>query len=110
MTVSLGSQEDTDAELLANLPSLRAIFVGYSLVDGIDAANRQASTLLSFGEWMRMMKDFALIDSEFTAREASLAFSWSRMRSIDESSGSKKSARARVCVCARERESARAVL
>ena len=34
----------------------------------------QASTLLSYAEWIRMMKDFALLDGEFTVREATLAF------------------------------------
>ncbi len=81
--------EETDAVLLEHLPSLRALFRAATKLDGFDSADRQASSLLSFPEWTRFVKALELIDAEFTAREASLAFTWSRMRVVDE--GAKKS-------------------
>ncbi|KOO22525.1 flagellar associated protein [Chrysochromulina tobinii] len=79
--------EATDAVLLEHFESLKALFETYSLAEGVDFANRQLATVLSSDEWMQLMKDLDFIDQEFTAREAALAFAWSRMRVIDESAG-----------------------
>ena len=59
---------------MANLASLKALFVAGSGMDNFDVANQRASSLLSFGEWMRMVRAFELIDMEFTVRDAGLAF------------------------------------
>jgi len=86
--------EKTDAVLLSHADSIRALFNGYAAADGVDMANRQASVLLSLSEWMQIMKHLELIDQEFTVREASLAFAWSRMRVVDE--GDKKRSKAKL--------------
>ena len=79
-------QEETDAVLVEFMPSIRALFAVAAATDNYDVANKAASEVLSFQEWMRMMKVFDLIDQEFTVREASLAFLWSRMRVVDDTS------------------------
>ena len=70
--------------LIEHLGSIQALFAAAAGADGFDIANKLASALISFSEWMRMVRTFNLIDKEFTVRDASLAFVWSRMRVIDD--------------------------
>ena len=51
-----------------------------------------AGKLLSFEEWMRMLKDLHFLDEAFQQREGTLCFVFSRMRCVDEESerGKKK--------------------
>ena len=65
---------------------------------GIDVANKLAATLVSFAEWMQLIRALDLIDSEFTIREAALCFSWSRMRVIDDSSKRSKLKMGSLCL------------
>jgi len=65
--------------------SLRALFDAYAASgDDGSAAGGSHATVMSFAEWLDMNRDFGLIDGDFTAREATLAFVWSRMRVINE--------------------------
>jgi len=82
--------EEVDQVLLQHLPSLKAVFTVYARGKGVDMARRAEAEVLSIGEWMKLMKDLDLIDHEFTVREASLAFVWSRMRVIDDAAKKSK--------------------
>jgi hypothetical protein len=70
--------------------SLKAIFDVYASLDATDVARRHLAKLLSADEWMALLRDLEWVDEEFTMREASLAFTWSRMRVIDESSAASR--------------------
>lgn len=76
--------EGTDSVLLARSASLRAVFDVYAKLDGSDMKRAHLAKLMCAEEWLCMLRDLDWIDEEFTMREASLAFSWARMRVIDE--------------------------
>ena len=76
--------EDVDAVLKQWEPSLRHIFNVYAHGDGTmdDIFNTE---MMSYAEWKNFILDLELYDAvDFTAREASLTFAWSRLREIDE--------------------------
>jgi hypothetical protein len=65
--------------------SLHAIFEAYAASgDDGSAAGRVNASYVSVAEFLDMMRDMRFIDNDFTTREATLAFVWSRMRVIDE--------------------------
>lgn len=39
---------------------------------------------MDYPEWLKLCKDLRLIDAEFTRKEATLAFVWSRLSVINE--------------------------
>ena len=63
--------------LKENEASLRAIFASFA--DGGGAQTGKAAMLLTFPEWAEMLRDLDLLDDDFTGREATLSFVWSRM-------------------------------
>ncbi len=69
---------------------LRAIFDHYRQ---LSAANDDH--FLDYIEWMELMDECGLYHAGFTVREARLAFIWSRMRCLDESSTLKAFQRSR---------------
>lgn len=74
---------ETDDVLTEHLESLKAIFHGWAGSEKVPESPLQDATL-SATEWMDFCTAVGLIDHEFTPREALLAFTWSRMRVIDE--------------------------
>jgi len=93
--------EKTTYVLLQHETSLRVLFAVVANPPGgggIDVANKLAATLVSFAEWMQLIRALDLIDSEFTIREAALCFSWSRMRVIDDSSKRSKLKMGSLCL------------
>eukprot|EP00966_Prymnesium_polylepis_P172803 3996368-Prymnesium_polylepis.1 len=40
--------------------------------------------LMGIGEWMMLLGDLSMLDAQFSQREATYAFMWSRMRTADE--------------------------
>ena len=82
--------EVVDSVLMSRGVSLKAIFDVYASLDATDVAKRHLAKLLSADEWMALLRDLEWVDEEFTMREASLAFTWSRMRVIDESSAASR--------------------
>lgn len=75
--------EQTDAVLLMHNASLRAIFDVYAGSDGTDTATRHLAMLMGFDEWSSLIRDMNWLDDDFTTREASFSFVWSRMRVVD---------------------------
>ena len=43
-----------------------------------------ATPLLGISDWIRLASRFLLLNKQFTAREACLAFTWSRMNMADD--------------------------
>jgi hypothetical protein len=78
--------EETDLTLKRHAPLLRALFHEYAVGEGQIGDKLKATTLLGFDEWTNMVRDTALVDMQFTQLHAQLAFSWSRMRVVDETS------------------------
>jgi len=74
--------EELDAVLARHLASLTVLFEEYAA--NTDVREKHLSRLLSFQEYLEMLRELNLIDFEFTSREATLAFVWSRMVVIDE--------------------------
>jgi len=93
--------EKTTHVLLEHEASLRALFTVAANPPGgggVDVANKAAATLLSHVEWMQLVRALDFIDSEFTVREASLCFLWSRMRVINDSTKRSKLKMESLCV------------
>ena len=76
--------EATDSILVAHSSSLRAVFDVYASIDGKDMSSAHLAKVLSCTEWKKMLDDLGWVDTEFTLREAMLAFVWARMRVADE--------------------------
>ena len=83
--------EATSSALEAHERSLRALYAIYAADGKENEGDRAASLslettkLMSHDEWTRFCRDMRLVDREFTPREATLCFVWSRMRVVDES-------------------------
>jgi len=75
---------ETDEVLHRHEKSIKAIFKEYASGDG-NILNKKENELMGYGEWQHFVKDLGLINADFSQREATLCFVWSRMRSIDES-------------------------
>jgi hypothetical protein len=75
--------QDVDLVLQTYAASLRNIYKSYSKGTGAIGDELDSTKLLSFPEFKLMLRDLELFDDGFSAREAALAFSWSRMRVID---------------------------
>ena len=76
--------QDVDEVFLAWEPSLRNLFKVYALGDNV-IDEIKSTELLGYDEWMNFVLDMDLYDAiDFSAREASCAWSWSRLREIDE--------------------------
>ena len=76
--------EDVDSVFREWEPSLKALFKVYAFGDGV-IDELKSTELLGFDEWMNFVTDLDLLHVvDFTAREAACAFSWSRLRQIDE--------------------------
>ena len=68
-------QESTDDVLRENLGVLKKIFKGYT---------RDGDRGMIVKEFIYMLRDMDFLNSDFTQREAKLAFVWSKVRVIDE--------------------------
>lgn len=82
--------ESTDAALLAKAPTLRNVFEVYAGVDGLDVSRSHLARLMDADEWHALMRELGWIDEDFTLREASLAFTWARMRVVDVNAATSK--------------------
>lgn len=81
--------EAVDTVLRRHERSLRNLYNRYASAVGghMDGLGSLASSkLVSYAEWLRMVHDLNLHDAEFTRREATFCFVWSRMRVVDEAS------------------------
>jgi len=76
--------EQTDAVLQRHERSLKAVFKEYAIGDG-DVAKGDANLRLGYNEWQQFVKDLKLVNADFTQREVTLCWVWSRMRAVDES-------------------------
>lgn len=56
----------------------------YARGDGAIGDELKSVKLLDFSEWKELNKDLRLVDADYTAREQSLAFVWSRMRVVND--------------------------
>ncbi len=74
-------QEETDDVLRDNIGFLKKIFKGYC---------RDADRGMIVKEYITMLRDMDFLNSDFTQREAKLAFVWSKTRVIDEVSNRNK--------------------
>jgi hypothetical protein len=68
-------QEDTDNVLREHIGFLRKVFKGYT---------RDSDRGMIVKEFITMLRDMDFLNSDFTQREAKLAFVWSKVRVIDE--------------------------
>ena len=68
-------QEETDDVLRENMGFLKKIFKGYC---------RDSDRGMIVKEYLTMLRDMDFLNSDFTQREAKLAFVWSKTRVIDE--------------------------
>lgn len=83
--------QDVDNILQSFKVSLQSIFKQYAKGTGAIGNDMDSVKLLSYVEWKRLVKDLRLLDVDFTSREQDLAFTWSRMRIVnDENVESKK--------------------
>uniref|UniRef100_A0A7S4C291 Uncharacterized protein n=1 Tax=Chrysotila carterae TaxID=13221 RepID=A0A7S4C291_CHRCT len=76
-----------DATLRAHDASLRRIFNRYAKEHeefGTLKSNLGSSALMQCEEWLKLCNDCQLIDAEFTLREATLVFVWSRLHVVKE--------------------------
>jgi hypothetical protein len=72
-------------------PSLRVLYNMYAQADqgdgkGLNMGIANKKDKISYEEWQRLTRDLRLLDESFTPRLATLCFTWSKMRVIDESS------------------------
>jgi len=70
---------DIEAAFLQYFNVLRAIFYGYARSGPCGSRD-----LMSLSEWLEIMRHLELYDPDFTPREATIAFQFSRMRVVDE--------------------------
>ena len=76
--------EDVDEVLKRWEQSLRNIFKAYAFGDG-KMDELWSTDMLGYDEWKDFVLDMGFYDVvDFAAREAALAFAWSRLREIDE--------------------------
>ena len=77
--------QDTDEMLREYEGPLRALFKVYGRDDsGMLDGELNSNALIDYSEWRVLLRDLQLYDEDFKDREASLTFSWCRMRVIDE--------------------------
>lgn len=79
--------EETDAVLRKYEAPLRSLFETYAAGDADKQDHNDVLRSMSdmgFDEYTRLIDDFRLVDDEFTQREATLCFVWSRLRVVDE--------------------------
>jgi len=76
--------QETDATLANYEDTLRSLYEVYS--DETHATHDLASIsgMMGFNEWLNLCTHMQLIDEEFTIREMTNCFMWSRMRVADE--------------------------
>ena len=65
--------------------TLLALFTVYAGEQAQVSAVLESATALSYGEWLTFCADMSIVDAEFTQREATLCFLWSRIRVPKES-------------------------
>jgi len=70
---------EIEAIFRTHLTSLHAIFEAYA-----GAGPTGGADLMSLSEWLSLISNLELFDSDFTPRDATLAFQSSRMRVVDE--------------------------
>ena len=78
---------ETDATLAYHLHTLQSLFVVYADMEHAHTGSGAlaSATLLSFDEWLLFCHHLELIDYDFTMREATLCFTWSKLRVANES-------------------------
>jgi hypothetical protein len=76
--------QDVDDILQSYKESLMAIFTIYARGEGHVGDQMDDLKILSYVEWKDMVKEFKLIGNDFTTTEQDLAFTWSRMRVLDD--------------------------
>ncbi|GAX81636.1 hypothetical protein CEUSTIGMA_g9064.t1 [Chlamydomonas eustigma] len=73
--------EDVDNMLKKNLAMLKALYSRYRLKPYNGGLRLK---VVKLDGWMQLLNDCKLIDTQFTIQDATLAFLWSRMQTIDE--------------------------
>lgn len=76
--------QDVDDILQSYKESLMAIFTIYARGEGHVGDKMDDLKILSYVEWKDLVKEFKLIGNDFTTTEQDLAFTWSRMRVLDD--------------------------
>ena len=88
--------EEVDKVLRKWEGSLRTLYTIYAGGDGRIARDDEviSSKLLDYPEFLKLCKDLRLIDSDFSSREATIVFIWSRMAVVAEDD---KKGRIKLC-------------
>ena len=74
--------QDMDTILRAFEFSLKSIYIVYSKGDGGIGDELKSTKMMDYSEWKELVKDLQLVEEDFTSREVSLTFLWSRMRVV----------------------------